>query len=183
MKLYTKTGDKGQTGLIGGTRVSKSDIRLDAYGSVDELNAFIGLLATQDLKSEHVEFLQKIQNLLFNIGSNLATDISKTELNQVSVMKEEYITAIEQEIDRIDSQLTPLNHFILPGGSSKSALCHVCRTVARRAERRIIEMNDMYNVDNNIIVFVNRLSDYFFALSRLMLIEEQKQEIFWKRTI
>lgn len=183
MKLYTKTGDKGQTGLIGGTRVSKADIRLDAYGSVDELNAYIGLLATQDQKPEHVEFLQKIQNLLFNIGSNLATDTSKTDLNHVSVMKEEYISAIEQEIDRIDSQLSPLNHFILPGGSSKAALCHVCRTVARRAERRIIEMNNMYNVDNNIIVFVNRLSDYFFALSRLLLIEEQKQEIFWKQTI
>ena len=180
-KLYTKTGDKGQTGLIGGTRVSKADIRLEAYGTVDELNAQIGLLVAEDLTPEHTVFLQFIQNLLFTVGSNLATDTTKTDYRVASVMKDEYITAIEQEIDRLDSQLTPLTNFILPGGSRKSALCHVCRTVSRRAERRIIEMSNVYETENKIIVFVNRLSDYFFVLSRYMLMEDQMQEILWKQ--
>ncbi len=180
-KLYTKTGDKGQTGLIGGTRVSKADIRLEAYGTVDELNAQIGLLVAEDLTPEHTVFLQFIQNLLFTVGSNLATDTTKTGYRVASVMKHEYITAIEQEIDRLDSQLTPLTNFILPGGSRKSALCHVCRTVSRRAERRIIEMSNIYETENKIIVFVNRLSDYFFVLSRYMLMEDQMQEILWKQ--
>ena len=180
-KLYTKTGDKGETGLIGGTRVSKTDIRLEAYGTVDELNAQIGLLVAEDVKSEHAGFLQFIQNLLFTVGSNLATDITKTDYRAASVMKDEYITAIEEEIDRIDAMLPPLTNFILPGGSRKSALCHVCRTVSRRAERRIIEMSYKNETENKIIIFVNRLSDYFFVLSRIMLIEEQKQEILWKQ--
>ena len=180
-KLYTKTGDKGQTGLIGGTRVSKADIRLEAYGTVDELNAQIGLLVAEDLTPEHTVFLQFIQNLLFTVGSNLATDTTKTDYRVASVMKDDYITAIEQEIDRLDSQLTPLTNFILPGGSRKSALCHVCRTVSRRAERRIIEMSNIYETENKIIVFVNRLSDYFFVLSRYMLMEDQMQEILWKQ--
>ncbi len=181
MKIYTKTGDAGQTGLIGGTRVSKADIRLEAYGTVDELNAQIGLLAAEELKPEHLMFLQNIQNLLFTVGSNLATDTSKTEYRAASVMKAEYIEMIENEIDRIDLQLPPLTNFVLPGGNRKSALCHVCRTVSRRAERRIIELNSMYEIENKIIVFVNRLSDYFFVLSRLMLMEEQKQEISWNQ--
>jgi len=180
-KLYTKTGDKGETGLIGGTRVSKTDIRLEAYGTVDELNAQIGLLVAEDVKSEHAGFLQFIQNLLFTVGSNLATDITKTDYRLASVMKDEYITAIEEEIDRIDAMLTPLKNFIIPGGSRKSALCHICRTVSRRAERRIIEMSYNNETENKIIIFVNRLSDYFFVLSRIMLVEEQKQEILWKQ--
>ncbi|MBP1665040.1 MAG: ATP:cob(I)alamin adenosyltransferase [Bacteroidetes bacterium] len=181
MKIYTKTGDTGQTGLIGGTRVSKADIRLEAYGTVDELNAQIGLLAAEELKPEHRMFLQNIQNLLFTVGSNLATDTTKTEYRAASVMKAEYIETIEKEIDRIDLLLPPLTNFILPGGSRKSALCHVCRTISRRAERRIIELNRTYEIENKIIIFVNRLSDYFFVLSRLMLMEEQKQEISWKQ--
>lgn len=181
MKIYTKTGDAGQTGLIGGTRVSKADIRLEAYGTVDELNAQIGLLAAEELKPEHLMFLQNIQNLLFTVGSNLATDTSKTEYRAASVMKAEYIEMIEKEIDKIDLQLPTLTNFVLPGGSRKSALCHVCRTISRRAERRIIELNSMYEIENKIIIFVNRLSDYFFVLSRLMLMEEQKQEISWNQ--
>ncbi len=181
MKLYTKTGDKGSTGLIGGTRVSKSDVRLEAYGTVDELNAQIGVLVALELPEEHVKFLQNMQNLLFTVGSNLATDTSKTDYKVASVMKEEYITAVEKEIDRLDEELEPLTQFILPGGSRRAAQCHVCRTIARRAERRIIEMAQHHPVDNKVVVYVNRLSDYFFAMSRTMLKLDKTKEISWKQ--
>ncbi len=181
MKLYTKTGDKGSTGLIGGTRVSKADVRLEAYGTVDELNAQIGVLISLGLKSEHADFLRNMQNLLFTVGSNLATDTFKTDYKTASVMKEEFISAVEKEIDRLDQKLQPLQQFIIPGGTHRAAQCHVCRTVARRAERRIVEMNDVYSVDNKVIVYVNRLSDYFFALSRMLLQEEEVKEISWKQ--
>lgn len=181
MKLYTKTGDKGNTGLIGGTRVSKSDVRLEAYGTIDELNAQIGLLVETGLKQEYIQFLQNMQNLLFTVGSNLATDTSKIDYKTASVMKEEYVESIEREIDRLDAALPPLEKFIIPGGTQKAAQCHVCRTVARRAERRIVEMNDVFSVDNKVIVYVNRLSDYFFVLSRILLQEDGAKEISWKQ--
>lgn len=183
MKLYTKTGDKGTTGLIGGTRVNKNDVRLEAYGTVDELNAQVGLLVSLGLNPKDEVFLKNMQNLLFTVGSNLATDTSKTYYNTASVMKEEYITSVEQEIDRLDQQLPPLTSFTLPGGSQKAAQCHVCRTVARRAERRIIEMNSIYPVDKNVIIYVNRLSDYFFILSRVLLKDENIEEIVWKKPL
>ncbi|NLO69815.1 MAG: cob(I)yrinic acid a,c-diamide adenosyltransferase [Porphyromonadaceae bacterium] len=181
MKIYTKSGDKGTTGLIGGTRVSKSDIRLEAYGTVDELNAQIGVLISLELKDELKEFLLNIQNLLFTVGSNLATDTLRTEFRQASVMRDEFITSIEKEIDRLDQNLPPLEQFILPGGSRVSAQCHVCRTVARRAERRIIEMNETYPVDSKLVIYVNRLSDFFFILARYLLKEDNMKEIFWKK--
>lgn len=183
MKLYTKTGDKGTTGLIGGTRVNKNDVRLEAYGTVDELNTHIGVLVSLGLKTEHEVFLRNMQNLLFTVGSNLATDTTKTDYKSASVMKENYITAVEKEIDRLDSELAPLTQFTLPGGTQKSAQSHVCRTVARRAERRIIEMNNHYPVDNKVIIYVNRLSDYFFALSRNLLKDENVEEIAWKQPV
>ena len=181
MKIYTKTGDGGTTGLIGGSRVNKNDVRLEAYGTVDELNAQIGLLITHGLKDEHEVFLKSIQNLLFTVGSNLATDTSKTQHKRASLMKEEYITAVEREIDRLDTQLHPLTYFTLPGGTPPAAQSHVCRTVARRAERRIIEMNDVYPVDSKVIIYINRLSDYFFVLSRVLLMERNVKEIAWKQ--
>lgn len=182
MKIYTKTGDKGQTGLIGGTRVEKSDIRLETYGTVDELNANIGMLAAMNVGDEIRLFLHKIQNILFTVGSHLATDTTKTGHNSASVMKEEYIVMVEHEIDNMDEKLLPLNRFILPGGSVEAAQSHICRTIARRAERRIIEMNKTYNVDNKVIVCINRLSDYFFTLSRFIISNQKKQEIFWNTT-
>lgn len=181
MKLYTKTGDKGTTGLIGGTRVSKSDVRLEAYGTVDELNAQIGVLVSLGLSDEHTAFLQNMQNLLFTVGSNLATDTEKTDYKHASVMRDDYITAVEKEIDRLDEALPMLEQFIIPGGSQKSAQCHVCRTVARRAERRIIEMNSVYPVDNKVVIYINRLSDYFFALSRTLLKDGNIEEVSWKQ--
>ena len=180
MKLYTKTGDKGQTGLIGGTRVPKNDIRIEAYGTVDELNSFIGLLTTYPIQNENINFLRTIQNNLFTIGSYLATDTSKVQLQQASLLKIESIDQIEKEIDRIDAYLPALNSFVLPGGSKTGALCHVCRTVTRRVERRLFDLNQLYELDNQIYIYINRLSDYFFALSRYFTIEKGGKEIYWK---
>jgi len=181
MKLYTKTGDKGQTGLIGGTRVQKNDVRLEAYGSVDELNSFIGLLTTHSISEIDLVFLRIIQNQLFTVGSILATDTTKVALPQAFLLSEDDVTLIEQEIDRLDNLLPSLSSFILPGGSQAGALCHICRTITRRAERRMFDMNEYYNVDNQILVYFNRLSDYFFALSRFLTINNGGEEICWKR--
>lgn len=180
MKLYTKTGDKGQTSLIGGTRVEKNDIRLESYGTIDELNSHIGMLLSMNLPQENIFFLQEIQKILFTVGSHLATDTTKTEYNPLSVMKDSFIAEIEKEIDRIEEKLSPLKHFILPGGTPEAAQCHVCRTVTRRAERRIVEMNTRFEIDKNIVIYLNRLSDYFFALSRFIIKCQGKQEIYWK---
>jgi len=180
MKLYTKTGDDGQTGLIGGTRVPKNDIRIEAYGTVDELNSFIGMLSTCPMKEENIRFLRIIQNNLFTVGSYLATDTSKVSHQQASILKKESIDLIENEIDRIDAMLPALNAFILPGGSQSGALSHICRTITRRAERRLFDLNEIYSVDNQIIIYFNRLSDYFFALSRYFTIENEGEEISWK---
>ena len=180
MKLYTKTGDKGQTGLIGGTRVPKNDIRLEAYGTVDELNSFIGLLTTYEIPEKDINTLRHIQSRLFTIGSYLATDTSKVQIQQVSILEQNDISYLEQEIDRFDEILPALSSFILPGGSQVGALCHVCRTVTRRTERRLFDMNEHYIIDNQILIYFNRLSDYFFALSRFLTIEKGGEEICWK---
>src|SRR5665647_1730303 len=168
MKLYTKTGDNGHTGLIGGTRVAKNDIRIEAYGTVDELNSYIGMLTTYGIPEIDLIFLRQIQNILFTIGSHLATDISKVNLLQESVLNSNSIAQIELEIDRLDSNLPNLTSFILPGGSQASAMSHICRTITRRAERRIFDMKMIYTIDNQILVYLNRLSDYFFAFSRYL---------------
>jgi len=181
MKLYTKTGDKGHTGLIGGTRVSKNDIRIEAYGTVDELNTFIGLLTTHEMPSIDLTFLREIQNTLFVIGSHLATDTSKVNLLDASILNGDSSSKIELEIDRLDSFLPILTSFILPGGSSTSAMCHVCRTITRRAERRIFDLNNTYIVDSNILIYFNRLSDYFFVLSRYINLLSNSEEICWKK--
>jgi len=179
MKVYTKTGDKGTTGLIGGTRVSKDDMRIEAYGTVDELSAFIGLLSVKKIGEENVKFLQNIQQQLFNLGAYLATDSEKTEKNIVFDEKE--ILAIEQEIDRINATLPPLKSFVLAGGNAENALCHICRTVTRRAERRIVSLQKKTAIDENIIKYMNRLSDYFFVLGRNSIIMANKNEIIWKK--
>jgi cob(I)alamin adenosyltransferase len=181
MKLYTKTGDKGETGLIGGTRVAKNDVRLDAYGTVDELNSFIGLLTTYSITENELSFLRFIQNKLFSVGSHLATDINIVALNPASIITENDIEQIEKQIDYLDTFLPSLSSFILPGGSQQGSICHICRTITRRAERRIFDMNERYKVDNHIIMFLNRLSDYFFALSRYLTLNSGGEEISWKR--
>lgn len=181
MKIYTKTGDQGMTGLIGGTRVQKNDVRIEAYGTVDELNSLVGWLASYELMKFESEFLGKIQHLLFAIGSNLATDQTKIALNSASIISEEDILGIENEIDRLGENLPELRAFILPGGTQEGSLCHVCRTVSRRAERRILDISRDYDVDNQIIKYINRLSDYFFVLSRYVTIRKGGEEILWKK--
>ncbi len=180
MKIYTKTGDNGETGLIGGTRVSKSDVRIEAYGTVDELNSYIGLLMCYDALEMHKAILEIIQNKLFVIGSHLATDTNVTEISDKSIISEKDIVKIELEIDKMNAELPELRAFILPGGCIEASFCHICRTISRRAERRIIEMKINYNTDTHIIKYTNRLSDYFFTLARYVSLKIGAKEILWK---
>jgi cob(I)alamin adenosyltransferase len=181
MKIYTKTGDGGETGLVGGTRVPKTDVRLEAYGTVDELNSFVGLLLSYPMNDENRDFLQNIQHRLFTLGAYLATDQLKTTLHEASVLKSEVIDAIETEIDRLNESLPPLQAFILPGGVGAAAVCHVCRSVARRAERNICQLLNVYPVDNLVLIYINRISDYFFSLARFVNMENKEKEIYWKQ--
>jgi len=178
MDIYTKTGDKGSSGLIGGTRVSKNDIRLDAYGSVDELNSFLGLLLAEGLDEADAAFNQTIQHRLFKVGSYLATDQEKTAVVFPNPISEENLKEIEGEIDLIVSGLPELSRFILPGGNRKAGLSHVCRTVCRRAERCTVAVASQYQVHPNIITYLNRLSDYYFVLARKCCLSDSS-EIFW----
>lgn len=179
MKIYTKTGDKGTTSLVGGTRVPKTHIRLEAYGTVDELNSHLGLLVTYLLDEKDKAFLRQVQDRLFAVGSHLATDREKTELKAASVISPEHVEMVEREIDRLDTLLPPLSAFILPGGSRGAAVCHICRTVCRRAERRILALAEQVEISSELLAYVNRLSDYLFVLSRKMNQDEKKEEIFW----
>lgn len=167
IKIYTKTGDKGDTGLFGGERVSKHSARIEAYGTIDELNSFIGYAITEINSEEVTEVLKNIQQKLFIIGSDLATpDIEKNKKLNIIRTPDEYIEEIEKLIDRFDKQLDELKNFILPGGSKGAALLHICRTIARRAEREIVALKNTEQIGANIIIFLNRLSDLFFVLSR-----------------
>ena len=167
MKIYTKTGDKGDTGLFGGERVSKASDRIDTYGTVDELNSFIGLAVTEVLDSEVKELLIKIQNQLFVLGSDLATPINeKNDKLKIQRVTTKFYEDIEAAIDHFDARLEALQNFILPGGSKSASLLHVCRTISRRAERKAVALNDKVKIGDNIIIFLNRLSDLFFVLAR-----------------
>ncbi len=181
-RIYTTTGDTGATSLVGGVRVKKTDIRIEAYGSVDELNANIGVLvAIPNLQPEFVKLLIKVQNKLFNIGSYLATPNPENAITQCKGLTHEDIENIERSIDEMDAQLPPLNNFVLPGGTHRSAVAHVCRTMCRRCERRIVTLSDTTYVDPQILRFINRLSDYLFVLSRQANIDAQAEEIFWNK--
>jgi cob(I)alamin adenosyltransferase len=167
MKIYTKTGDKGETGLFGGERVSKDSIRISAYGTIDELNSFIGCSITEIKDTSIKENLIKIQNYLFAVGSDLATP--ETENNaklNIQRTPEWFYKEIEKMIDHYDAQLEELKNFILPGGSKAASLLHICRTVCRRAEREVVALKNSVTISENIIIFLNRLSDLLFVLSR-----------------
>ncbi|MDH6358400.1 cob(I)yrinic acid a,c-diamide adenosyltransferase [Parabacteroides sp. PF5-9] len=181
-RIYTGTGDKGTTSLVGGQRVSKADQRIESYGTTDELNAFIGLLMTEVEGQSELDFLRFVQHKLFTIGSYLATDQENTTLKIESKVTPESIERIEKEIDRIDHDLPKMKNFLLPGGSCSAALAHVCRTVCRRAEREIYRLAENNPVEEPVLIFINRLSDYLFVLSRKECIKNNGEEIIWDYT-
>ena len=180
MKIYTKKGDSGTTQLLGGKRVSKSHLRIEAYGTVDELNSHTGLLIDWiDNKNVKTE-LQKIQNTLFNIGSHLAADKPPKGFTLPEVTNNNVIM-LENSIDEMDKSLAPMDSFILPGGHQSVSQSHICRTVCRRAERRIIELSDEQEIDNVLVVYLNRLSDYYFTLARYQSQILDIQDIKWSK--
>ena len=181
-KVYTKTGDSGMTSLVGGIRISKTDDRLEAYGTVDELNSFIGLLATEVSDDAILENLYRIQSNLFNVGTHLATDQSQTPLYESAKLAEGEVEFVEREIDKILSELPEKFGFVLPGGGRAGALAHVCRTICRRAERRTLALAKNATVGDEIIIFLNRLSDYFFVLAKKLNFIDGTSEKTWSKT-
>ena len=181
MKIYTKTGDDGTTGLIGGSRVKKYDARLEAYGTIDELNAVIGVLRSLKPAADVISKLSRIQNKLFNVGSLLASDEKGKAFTANLAITSENIVELENAIDEFQGELPELQQFILPGGCFLSAQCHVARTVCRRAERRILEYAGHAEVSNEIIIYINRLSDFLFVLARKLDFDSGIEEISWKK--
>ena len=179
MKIYTKTGDQGTTALFGGKRVSKSDLRINAYGTIDELNSYIGLLRDQEVNQKRKEVLIEIQDRLFTIGSILATEPGNTKV-KIPSSTEADIHYLEKEIDSMDAELPPMKFFVLPGGHPSVSFGHVARTVCRRAERLVIELDAIENVEPLVIKYLNRLSDHLFMLCRKMSHELNAEEIAWK---
>jgi len=180
MRIYTHTGDDGTTGLIGGTRIQKDDLRLEAYGTIDELNSWIGLIRIQPEASEEESILINIQNKLFTIGGRLATDISKTDLSDKLPCCGEDILFLENEMDRMLDTLPAQSNFILPGGNNIISYCHLARTVCRRAERKVYGLSKVVSIQTEILMYLNRLSDYMFVLSRKYADNEGVTEIPWK---
>ena len=179
--IYTRSGDKGKTSLVGGTRVSKTHVRLEAYGTVDELNSHLGLLYTYLTEEEDRKIILWVQHKLFSVGSYLATDQKNMTLHVESQIADTDICRLEKAIDEADAQLPPLKAFVIPGGSRGSSVCQVCRTVCRRAERRILAMAEEHEVTENVSAFVNRLSDYLFVLARKMNLLAENDEIYWDK--
>lgn len=181
MKIYTKTGDTGQTGLFGGGRVSKDDPRVEAYGDVDELNAQLGVARAVELMPRVDEVLVPIQRDLFSIGALLATpDLEKMHDHLAKAqIDEKRILGLEQEIDACDRELEPLRAFIVPGGSPKAAALHVARTVCRRAERRVIHLQRSVEIPPIVVVYLNRLSDLLFTLARVANARSGAGEVTW----
>jgi cob(I)alamin adenosyltransferase len=179
MKIYTKTGDKGQTSLIGGTRVPKHHIRIESYGTVDELNSWIGLINDQDIAPESKTILSEIQDRLFTIGSSLASDPEKSKM-KIPDLHESDIELLEKQIDNMNEVLPEMRFFILPGGHTTISYCHLARCVCRRAERNVIHLHETEYVNEMVIVYLNRLSDYLFVLARFMAHQLNVNEIAWK---
>lgn len=185
MKIYTKTGDKGTTALFGGTRVSKHHIRIESYGTVDELNAWLGLIRDQNIDAHSKEIITAIQDRLFTVGAVLATDPEKAILKNgkerlnIPKISTEDIELLEHEMDSMEELLPPMTHFILPGGHSAVSYCHIARTVCRRAERMATQLFEKEPFDENVLSYINRLSDYLFVLARKLLKNLKAEEIKW----
>lgn len=178
MKIYTKTGDDGTTGLIGGDRILKNHIRIESYGTVDELNSWIGVLCSNITDEYTTSDLRFIQDRLFTVGSNLAMG-EKSQFKVPSV-EENDILGLEKLIDKMNETLPELKNFILPGGSQVVSFCHVARTVCRRAERQVISLSQIEELDDLYVKYLNRLSDYLFVLSRFLAFNKGEEEIIWK---
>lgn len=178
-KIYTKTGDKGETSLIGGTRLPKHHIRIEAYGTVDELNSFVGLIRDSVSEKAVIDLLIEIQDRLFTIGSLLAADPEKNKM-QLPQLKEANIELLEKAIDKMNETLPEMKHFVLPGGHTTVSYCHVARCVCRRAERAVLKLAENEKVDEIIFKYLNRLSDYLFVLSRKLTQDLKANEIPWK---
>ena len=185
MKIYTKTGDKGTTALFGGTRVSKHHIRIESYGTVDELNSYIGLIRDQKIDQESEKVLIKIQNELFTLGAMLATPPEKETLKNgkerlnIPKIGHDMIAFLENQIDLMNQNLPPMTNFILPGGHQTVSFCHVARCVCRRAERLSVALSEQEKIENSIIMYLNRLSDYLFVLARKLSKDLSAQEVKW----
>ncbi|CAN5307247.1 cob(I)yrinic acid a,c-diamide adenosyltransferase [soil metagenome] len=181
LKIYTKTGDLGKTSLIGGTKVPKSHLRIETYGTVDELNSYIGLLSDQITDAQSKEMLKAIQDRLFTIGSSLACDPDKEPLMKLPDLKEDDVSLLEKEIDAMNETLPPMNFFILPGGHITVSTAHITRCVCRRAERLCVNMQEQQTfVEPLVIKYLNRLSDYLFVLARYIAHLLGVEEIAWK---
>ena len=182
MKIYTKTGDKGDTGLIDGSRISKSDLRIMAYGEVDEANSHIGLIISNIEKNSIFDDVKKIlldvQQDLFVLGAELANPNSLKDDNML--VKREMISTIEKYIDNFESELAPISNFILPGGSIESSLLHICRTVVRRAETSAVALAKEQIINQEILTYLNRISDLFFVLARVTNKRQKRNDIPWK---
>lgn len=179
MKIYTKTGDKGTTALIGGKRVPKNHIRIEAYGTADELISFLALLRDQEINNQHKDFILEIQNDLMVLSSILAADCDGC-LDKLPKLKAERIRMLEKEIDRHDKIIKPLTSFIIPGGHQAASICHIARTICRRVERLVLTIHENEPLPEEVLVYLNRLSDYLFTLARVLLVDFQINEIIWK---
>lgn len=185
-RIYTKTGDQGETGLVSGNRTRKSDSRIDLYGELDELNSRMGFSASQlalDLEFQQiVNFLHQIQSAIFDLGSNLACEVENRHKFNLPQISDEFVSDLEQEIDRLDHELAPLKNFILPGGSVVASSIHLCRTNARSVERKLLRYQEtsQEELPHNSVIFLNRLSDYFFVLARYVNKVKGAEEISWK---
>ncbi|MDR1551881.1 MAG: cob(I)yrinic acid a,c-diamide adenosyltransferase [Prevotellaceae bacterium] len=176
MKIYTKTGDKGITSLIGGTRVPKFHIRVEAYGTVDELISYIGLIRSQKIDLHIIATLHQIQIKLMDIAAIVASDERAKKLRQIT---DDDIYLLENEIDKYDAELEPLRYFVLPGGHNCPSFCHIARCICRRAERLILRVDEEYPVPENVLIYINRLSDYLFILARKLHKDLDIQELLW----
>lgn len=185
MKIYTKTGDKGKTSLFGGTRVPKYHLRIESYGTIDELNANIGLIRDQEIDTHSSKILLKIQNELFTLGAMLATPPEKETLKSgkerlnIEKINNEKIELLETEMDTMNENLPPMTHFILPGGHTTVSYCHIARCICRRAERITTQLSDESDINPQILMYLNRLSDYLFVLARKLTLDTNTEEIAW----
>lgn len=178
MKIYTKTGDKGQTSLIGGTRVPKYHLRIEVYGTVDELNSYIGLIMCQDIDNYDQQLLKEIQDRLFTIGASLAADHDKSKM-KIPDLHDADIALLEKEMDLMNENLPDLKHFVLPGGNTVISYCHIARCICRRAERLAVALAENSFVDEHVTIYLNRLSDYLFVLARKLTVYFNAEENIW----